>query len=435
MSKLAVTYLILAVAIGVFFYKSTEVINAGTMDTVKHAMYALQQASIDTMIDNSTTMQLNEQEVIDQEVEAGQFNETQSNSEFFPTRESTGRATDGTEIKNSSFNVVIAMKIHDEAFMPEVKQSLCLLDVAYNSRFNYDIVIFHTIPINESHILEVQQIVSPANVTFVLDDMTFEEQIANMTLEQQETLVNRCNEVNTTADLSWRTRCRDDRFVMPIAYCWMSEFRSKQIWVQEVLRPYKYMLWWDSDSFATMVWKQDPIEYMIQNDLVLLMGNYAQGITRGNTGVQQKLLKVYNKTLCSAELVANGVLNATYGTAEECGRNHVKQVHGFFHITNLDFYRLPQNLYWYDVQIGDNKFSRVWDDQLAVMVPAVMLAPERTAEMERVGIDLDVFHNGFLMGKRKWRGGGYLAFWRTEGQTKFPEAREKCSPYIKTPMR
>ena len=332
-------------------------------------------------------------------------------------------------------NVVIAMKIHDGAFMPEVKQSLCLLDVAYNSRFLYDIVIFHTIPLDESDVLEVQQIVSPANVTFLLDEMTLEDQIANLTLEQQQTLVDRCSEVNTTSDISWRTRCQDGRFLMPIAYCWMSEFRSKQIWVQEVLRPYKYMLWWDSDSFATMVWKQDPVEYMIQNDLVLLMANYGQGTTRADTGVQQKLLQVYNKTLCSARLDANGVLNATYGTAEDCGRYPVRQVHGFFHITNLDFYRLPQNLYWFDVQIGDHKFSRVWDDQLAVMVPAVMLAPERAAEMEPVGIELDVFHNGDIMGKRKWRGGGYRAFWRTEGRTKFPEAQDKCSPYITRAMR
>ena len=96
---------------------------------------------------------------------------------------------------------------------------------------------------------------------------------------------------------------------------------------------------------------------------------------------------------------------------------------------------MPQNLHWYDVQIGDNKFSRVWDDQLAVMVPAVMLAPERTAEMEPVGIDLQVFHNGMIMGKRIAEGGGYKTFWREKGATSFPEAQEKCGPYIRVPIR
>jgi hypothetical protein len=110
-------------------------------------------------------------------------------------------------------------------------------------------------------------------------------------------------------------------------------------------------------------------------------------------------------------------------------------VHGFFHITNLDFYRLPINLHWFDVEIGDNKFSREWDDQLAVMVPAVMLAPERAVEMEDVGIRPDIMHNGLTMGKRKWRGGAYKAFWSNEAPIKFPEAIEKCTPYIKTASR
>ena len=131
----------------------------------------------------------------------------------------------------------------------------------------------------------------------------------------------------------------------------------------------------------------------------------------------------------------NGRLHATYGTEEECNGNGVKQVHGFFHITNLDFYRLPVNLHWYDVQIGDNKFSRIWDDQLAVTTPPVMLAPERSAEMEAVGIRLEVMHNGVIMGKRKWKGSAYKAFWRGEAQTKFPEARKMCSPYIKVSSR
>ena len=69
------------------------------------------------------------------------------------------------------------------------------------------------------------------------------------------------------------------------------------------------------------------------------------------------------------------------------------------------------------------------------MVPAVMLAPERAVEMEPAGIDLQVFHNGMIMGKRNMEGGGYKAFWRTEGATKFPEAQEKCAPYITVPIR
>jgi hypothetical protein len=98
-------------------------------------------------------------------------------------------------------------------------------------------------------------------------------------------------------------------------------------------------------------------------------------------------------------------------------------VHGFFHITDLDFYRLPQNLHWFDVEIGDNKFSRIWDDQLAVIVPASMLAPNRTMEMAKAGIDLRVMHNGAGMGKKKYSSGGaFMKYWRREGKKLFPEA-------------
>ena len=85
--------------------------------------------------------------------------------------------------------------------------------------------------------------------------------------------------------------------------------------------------------------------------------------------------------------------------------------------------------------IGDGKFGRVWDDQLAITVPPAMLAPDRAMDMERAGINLDVMHNGKMMGKRNWKGGAYIKFWNTEGVEKFPEARESCHAFIKVPVR
>jgi len=329
---------------------------------------------------------------------------------------------------------VIAVKIHGGEFLPELQQALCLLQVAYNNRVLYDIVVFATIALPEEGIAELRQIVHPAKLIVQYDEQTLQEQIADMTPTQQEHLMNRCYDVNRTEDLTWHHRCKDGKFVMPIAYCWMSEFRSKQIWTQKVLAPYKYMLWYDSDAFATQVWKKDPIAFMIREDLVLLMANYAQGTTLFKTGVQSKLFQVYNKTFCGGEIQRNGRLNVTYGGEHVC-RSSVKQVHGFFHITNLDFYRLPINLHWSNVQIGDNKFSRLWDDQLAVAVPPTMLAPHRVAEMEISGLKLEVMHNGMIMGKRKWIGGAYKKFFRTEGVTKFPEAQNKCKALVKVSSR
>jgi hypothetical protein len=80
--------------------------------------------------------------------------------------------------------------------------------------------------------------------------------------------------------------------------------------------------------------------------------------------------------------------------------------------------------------IGDNKFSRRWDDQLAVTVPAAMRAPERSWEMGANGVKLDVWHNGYLDGKTKWKGGGYLAWWKKESQASFPEGFGQCKSVV-----
>ena len=66
--------------------------------------------------------------------------------------------------------VVIAMKIHGDTFLPEVKQALCLLNAEYNSRMLYDIFIFHTTPLPEKDMTVVQAIVHLAKVTLVMDE-------------------------------------------------------------------------------------------------------------------------------------------------------------------------------------------------------------------------------------------------------------------------
>lgn len=85
--------------------------------------------------------------------------------------------------------------------------------------------------------------------------------------------------------------------------------------------------------------------------------------------------------------------------------------------------------------IGRHRFSRLWDDQLAVIVPAVMGAPERTREMRGVGLHLSVMHNGMLMGKSNIKGGGFLAYWRREGREAFPKAMQWCNRLIKVGSR
>ena len=127
--------------------------------------------------------------------------------------------------------------------------------------------------------------------------------------------------------------------------------------------------------------------------------------------------------------LVDGKLSPIRGT---CEKTLIRQIHGFFHITDLDFFRSPEHLKWADILIGDGHFSRRWDDQLSVSVPTALRAANKSWDMISNGIRLDVWHNGHLDGKTKWRGGGYRAWWKKESQEKFPEAVPICKNYIRS---
>jgi hypothetical protein len=302
---------------------------------------------------------------------------------------------------------------------------------AYNNRLHYDIVVFTTLPVTKLDEMHLKEIVHPAHLTIETDQKTLMQHVQDLEPEQKRILYQRCNRTYDTP-LTWGIRaCEDGGGVcMPLAYSWQSEFRSKHIWKHSALAKYKYMLWYDSDAMATRVWEQDPIAVMIRNDLAIFFDHFPQGKTRGHE-VQDKVLEAYNDTLCGLRLQHGHLFKGLKNP--NC--NFVPQIHGFFHITNLDFYRSPENLRWFDIMIGDNKFSRRWDDQLAVTVPAAMRAPNRSWEMEANGVKLDVWHNGFLDGKTKWVGGGYLKWWKKEAQVSFPEGFGSCKRLVTNPGR
>lgn len=65
--------------------------------------------------------------------------------------------------------VVIVTKIHGPHQFTLAAQSLCLMEKAYNSRLNYDIVVFTTESLNHHEVGRLQQLVYPSNLTVVLD--------------------------------------------------------------------------------------------------------------------------------------------------------------------------------------------------------------------------------------------------------------------------
>ena len=172
--------------------------------------------------------------------------------------------------------VVIATKIHGPEYMGALKQQYCLFTAAYNARMQYDMVLFASEEIGEENRKELADTVAPANLTIYIDEKTLMDHVNELNENQTEYLLRRCN-VKSADELTWRTRCQEwDGGVMPLAYTWQCEFRSKWIWRHPGLAKYKYMMWMDSDTMCTKAWKQDPIATMVRNDLVLMFDNYPQ---------------------------------------------------------------------------------------------------------------------------------------------------------------
>eukprot|EP00543_Licmophora_paradoxa_P008063 CAMPEP_0202449056 /NCGR_PEP_ID=MMETSP1360-20130828/7827_1 /ASSEMBLY_ACC=CAM_ASM_000848 /TAXON_ID=515479 /ORGANISM="Licmophora paradoxa, Strain CCMP2313" /LENGTH=370 /DNA_ID=CAMNT_0049066869 /DNA_START=509 /DNA_END=1622 /DNA_ORIENTATION=+ len=339
--------------------------------------------------------------------------------------------------------VILVTKIHDSSNLIELEQCVCLLQAAYNHQPLYDYLIFHTENITQEQQLRVNSIVHPANVTWAQDTQPLQDVLAGLPPATLDTLFRRCNQpgasgINTTQELTWRHRCTDGRFNMPLAYNWMAEFRSKWIWRRPELADYKYMLWFDTDSFATMAWREDPIEYMVQNKMALLMGDYGLHSTPVASGVKYRIRNAYNTTICKVSINDTRfttILDSNI-TSPCLEFGNVEHVHGFFHITDLDFYRLPVNRLWADEVIGhDGIYQRIWDDQLAVVVPPAVLAPHRMATLDQIGVCPLLLHNLQVMDHHEARAfttgyRGFKAYWRIHGEEYFPEGYGKCKDYV-----
>ena len=120
-----------------------------------------------------------------------------------------------------------------------------------------------------------------------------------------------------------------------------------------------------------------------------LFDHFPQGKARGSE-FPAISREAFNRTICGVQLL-NGTLNARDGRCFGKKKSAIHQVHGFFHVTNLDFYRSDPVMKWNRALIGNNKFSRLFDDQIGVTIPAAALAPERSWDMKSLGIYPRVF--------------------------------------------
>ena len=279
----------------------------------------------------------------------------------------------------------------------------------------------------------------PANFTVVVDSEPLREVLGNMTKEERTALEARCECCHKTdcckdpSKLHWDWWCHESGAGhATLSYLWQAEFRATHLWNHPVLRDYKHMIWIDNDALPTKPWPRDPMKTMNENDLVVMFDNYPQG-TCSNKLLIEKMKLAYNGrwSVCKIELTSDDHFNSILCKPYQTKLTRFGLIHGMFHITNLDVYREPINLEMNRLltQHKGYKFSRQWDDQIAVTVVPAMVALERAGGMRLNGFNMSMAHNGNLDGKEKNTRWSYQIWWKYFNHT-WPLGSRMCSDII-----
>lgn len=339
--------------------------------------------------------------------------------------------------------VVIATKIHGPHQWLLVDQSMCLLHFAYNHKVLYDIIIFSAEEVPKENIESLEEKIAPAKVKVVKDNIGLKEEIAALPNATYDLFLKRCG-VTDPVNLTWWSECREPSLHNKrhrLAYNWQAEFRSVRIWEHPALAEYKYMLWLDSDGFPSREWRKDPVDYFIENKGVIMYDHFGQGSTAKHN---YEIIESFNgSTVCDLHLnkekghlerklinkeqldAANG--RKTANVTVPCKDVNVHMVHGFMHITDLDFFRQPKVINGLKNLLGDCFLCRSPDDQLAVTIAPALYAPEKAWDMRSHGYDLKIAHNFAMDGQEKVKPGpGFVKFWDQSGKKDFPTADKVC---------
>jgi len=394
-----------------------------------------------------------------------------------------------TSSKNKIKDTVIVTKIQGPAYLQSLRQMLCLLHYAYNSRTKHDIVVFTSEPItlltdyddddiiiadeendaekkskdsktndnkrnninkNKREIRKLQSLFADEGITFriVVDNPGLHTMVRSLSPKRRQQLLQRCGSSNVD-ELSWYSMCTEQRSTTTLkerlAYNWQAEFRALHLWNHPAIEQYDYMMWIDADVFCTQKWTSDPVAVLKRYNLTLLFDHFPQGAARGYE-FPSLTQQVFNKTICDVEL-KNDTLSAKEGKCLGKKGTRIHQVHGFFHVAKLDFFRSTKVTEWNSAMIGydnDNgkggdaedkdddddpgyyRFSRLFDDQIGLTIPAAVLAGETSRDMKSMGVKLRVMHNYVLDGfMADWRG-YFVPWWRRNANTSFPEACDRC---------
>ncbi len=144
-----------------------------------------------------------------------------------------------------------------------------------------------------------------------------------------------------------------------------------------------------------------------------------------NLALKDKMIEAYGSSICSHR-INEGHLEANFCEGED--EFDFWQVNGFHHITNLDVYRSERHHNFLKIMVGDYRFSRMWDDQIAVLVPALMEDPEKAWDMRSHNITLKVAHHDKYDGRKKEKleHANKKTWWKKDIREKWPSGAALC---------
>ncbi len=314
-----------------------------------------------------------------QDAEASTFtSQMHNNTSNTTTTLAAGDLTNHTTHTTHGFQrydgVVIVTKVLSSSSVQEVSSWLCFISHAYNDKMKYDVVIFTTTPWTHAQIQALQAVAAPANfkVTVALEGPPLEEQLAAMPKEEVRLLRERCGVKSDNQTLTWYHHCTEKgrNGATNLGYSWQAEFRAYHIWNHPAIQPYKYMMWLDTDAYATKEWNVDPMKAMVENDLVVLYSGYPYGRTRNDSNLRDKLIHSYGSSICHISRI-NGNGKEGWGQGEivkmkPCNNSVAFQhIAGSHHITNLEVFRKDVHQQFLKNFTGDYRFSRMYDDQVS----------------------------------------------------------------------
>ncbi|GFH59625.1 hypothetical protein CTEN210_16101 [Chaetoceros tenuissimus] len=270
----------------------------------------------------------------------------------------------------NSTKSVIVTKVIGPSELKNLSQMLCMLSHFFNDSKQYDVIVFTTLPWEKQDQTFLKTVVHPTKLSIVLEGPPLLEQLSALNTTEQDFLLKRCGNATSIQNLTWAHHCHEEGSkVYKLGYGWQAEFRSYHIYTHPALQEYKYMMWLDSDAILSQTLDVDPIEDAIRKQAIVSFAAFPYGRTR-NQRLIHKMKIVYNHSICNTFLnKQSGKLNG-----KGCSGDNINlaQIGGFHHVTDLDVFRKPIHQKFLREFVGDYKFSRKYDDQIAVTLVGLM---------------------------------------------------------------